>query len=152
MAYKGDALSLFFVSVRSLRGLAALVWYLGGFALLLKGLSLLVAAEMLQPQLVWPWVAVSVGLFLGTLKAKYLFRKSCQKNLDRIAALDRPRLWQFYRPQFFVALTVMISLGAMLSRLAHGDYPFLIVVATLDLSIAVALLGSSYVFWKQKAS
>ena len=50
-----------------------------------------------------------------------------------------------------LALAVMIAAGATLSRLAHGHYPLLIAVATLDLSLAVALLGSSTVFWKQKA-
>jgi len=39
-----------------------------------------------------------------------------------------------------------------LSRPAHGDYPLLIDVATLDLSIAVILLGSSHIFWKQKVT
>jgi hypothetical protein len=50
-----------------------------------------------------------------------------------------------------LALAVMIATGATLSRLDHSNYPFLIAVATLDLSLAVALLGSSYVFWKRRA-
>jgi hypothetical protein len=41
--------------------------------------------------------------------------------------------------------------GATLSRLAHDNYYFLIGVAILDFSIAIALLSSSYVFWKLKA-
>lgn len=45
----------------------------------------------------------------------------------------------------------MILTGATLSRLAHNKYTFLIIVATVDLGLAIALLGSSYVFWKQKA-
>ena len=139
------------VSTRSLKILAALVWYVGGIILLLKGGRLLVEAEALKPEQNWPWLAVFAGLFLGGLKAKYLFSKTCQKNLDRIAALERPRLWQFFRPGFFVMLTVMVLAGATLSRLAHNNYPFLIGVAILDLGIAIALLGSSYVFWKHKA-
>ena len=139
------------VSTRSLKILAALVWYVGGIVLLLKGGSLLVEADALKPEEGWPWLAAVVGLFLGGLKARFLFNESCQKNLDRIAALDRPRVWQFFRPGFFAALTVMILVGAILSRLAHNNYPFLIGVAILDLGIAIALLGSSCVFWKQKA-
>jgi hypothetical protein len=139
------------VSIRSLNILAALVWYVGGIVLLLKGGSLLVEADALKPEQDWLWLAAVAGLFLGGLKAKFLFSKSCQKNLVRIAALDRPRIWQFFRPGFFVFLTVMILAGATLSRLAHNNYPFLIGVAILDLGIAIALLGSSYVFWKQKA-
>ena len=137
-------------STRRLKILAALVWYIGGIVLLLKGSSLLVEAESLRPEQNWPWLAVVAGLFLGGLQAKYLFSESCRKNLDRIAALERPKLWQFFRPGFFVMLTLMILAGATLSRLAHNNYPFLIGVGTLDLSLATALLGSSYVFWKHK--
>ncbi len=138
-------------STSRLKIIAALVWYVGGIVLLLKGSSLLVEAEALKPEQNWPWLAAVAGLFLGGLKARLLFSASCRKNLDRIAALERPKLWQFFRPGFFVMLTVMILAGATLSRLAHNNYPFLIGVGTLDLSLATALLGSSYVFWKHKA-
>jgi len=139
------------VSTRSLKILAALVWYVGGTLLLLKGSSLLVEADALRPERGWPWLAAFAGLFLGSLQAKFLFSRSCQRNLDRIDTLDRPRVWQFFRPGFFAALTVMILAGATLSRLAHNNYPFLIGVAILDLNIGIALLGSSFVFWQQKA-
>jgi hypothetical protein len=131
--------------------LAALVWYAGGMVLLLKGSSLLAEANALRPGQYWPWLAAAAGLFLGGLKAKLIFGKSVQKNLDRIAALDRPRMWQFFSPGFFVALTVMILTGATLSWMAHDNYAGLIGVAILDLGIAIALLGSSHVFWRQKA-
>jgi len=139
------------VSARSLNVLAALTWYIGGLVLLLKGSSLLGEADALKPEQVWPWLGAVVGLLLGGLKAKYLFGKSCRKNLARIAALDQPKIWQFFRPGFFLFLALMILTGATLSRLAHDNYAFLIVMAILDLGIAIALLGSSYVFWKQKA-
>ncbi len=139
------------VAPRTLKILAALIWYIGGIILIIKGPSLLLEADALKPGGIWPWLAAVAGLFLGGLKAKYLFIRSCKRNLDRIDALDRPRVWQFFSPRFFVLLTVMISVGVTLSRLAHGNYLFLIGVGILDLSIGVALLGSSYVFWKQKA-
>jgi hypothetical protein len=142
---------MFVVSARSLKILAALIWYIGGIMLILKGRSLLIEADALKPEQVWPWLAVVAGLFLGGLQAKFLFSKSCQRNLARIDTLDRPRVWQFFRPGFFAALTVMILVGATLSRLAHNNYPFLIGVAAVDLNIGIALLGSSYVFWQQKA-
>ena len=119
--------------------------------LLLKGGSLLVEAHSLKPEQEWLWFAAVAGPFIGGIKAMFLFSKSCRNNLARIDVLDQPRIWQFFRPWFFVALIVMILAGATLSRLAHNNYVFLISVGILDLSIAVALLGSSYVFWKQKA-
>jgi hypothetical protein len=98
-----------------------------------------------------PWFAVGTALLLGGLKARFLFSKSCDRNLARIAALDRPRIWQFFNPGFFVALAVMILTGAASSRLAHNHYSLLLGVAVLDLGIAIALLGSSHVFWREKA-
>ena len=44
----------------------------------------------------------------------------------------------------------MIAAGATLSRLAHGNYGFLIGVAILDLSIGTALLGSSFIYRQKK--
>ena len=138
------------VSTRSLKILAALVWYVGAIILLLKGHSLLVEADAMKPEEAWPWQAAAAGLFLGGLKAKFLFNVSCKKNLDRITALKRPRIWQFFRPEFFIFLAVMILIGLALTRLAQNNYPFLIGVAILDLGIGTALLGSSYVFWGKR--
>ncbi|MGB2897291.1 MAG: hypothetical protein WBB65_14145 [Anaerolineales bacterium] len=139
------------VSARALNIIAALIWYIGGFRLLQKGISLLIEADVMEPGMAWPWIAGIVGFTLGGLKAKYLFTKSIKKNLIRIDALSQPKIWQFFSPGFFAALTIMILAGVTLSRLAHDNYPFLISVAILDLGIAIALLGSSYVYWTQKA-
>ena len=151
LPYGDGKTAMMTVSARSLHILAALVWYAGGSVLLIKGGSLLVEAEVLEPDRIWPWLAGIIGLLLGGLKARFIFGKSIKRNLARIAALDRPRAWQFFSPGFFVALAVMIAAGASLSRLAQDSYPFLISVAVLDLAIAVALLGSSIVYWKQRA-
>jgi hypothetical protein len=88
---------------------------------------------------------------VGLLEARRVFIKSCIKNLVRIAALKQPKLWQFFRPGFFLALAVMIATGATLSRLASGNYLFLLGVAALDMALSTALLVSSIVFWRQKA-
>ncbi len=142
---------MFTVSARTLNILAAFVWYIGGIRLLQKGIDLLIEAESMSPGLAWPWVAGFVGLTLGGLKAKYLFTNSIKKNLIRIDGLSEPKIWQFFSPGFFAALTIMILAGVTLSRMAHNNYPFLIAVAILDIGIAIALLGSSYVYWTQKA-
>jgi hypothetical protein len=137
-------------NTRTLQVLAALVWYIGGVVLLLKGGSLLKEATALQPDRVWPAFAIAASVLLGGLKGLLLFRKSCQKNLNRINDLERPKIWQFFSPRFFALLSLMIFAGASLSRMAHGQYGFLIGVGILDLSIATALLASSYVFWKRR--
>lgn len=125
------------------------MWYVGGIVLLLKGSHLLIEADALKPEEDWLWQVAVLGIVLGGMKANFIFNKSCQKNLDRIATLVQPRIWQFFRIRFFVTLTLMILLGVTLSMQAHNNYPMLISVALLDISIGIALLGSSYVFWKQ---
>jgi hypothetical protein len=85
------------------------------------------------------------------VKARYLFSKSCRKNLARIDELQHPRIWQFFRPRFRIFLVLMILAGATLSRMAHDNYPFLIGVAVLDFSIGIALLGSCCIFWTHRA-
>lgn len=85
-------------------------------------------------------------MWFSGAKAQYLFGGFCRKNLDRIADLDDPQLWQAFRPGFHVFLTTMILLGATLSRLAIGTYPALMALVILDISIAIALLGSIRVF------
>ena len=146
-----DKISMASVPAHILHILAALVWYAGGMVLLLKGGSLLSEAEALDPGRTWPWLGGTIALLLGGLKARFIFGRSIKRNLARIAALDGPRIWQFFSPGFFVALAVMIATGASLSRLAHDNYPLLIAVAVLDLAIAVALLGSSVVYWQRRA-
>jgi hypothetical protein len=138
------------VSRQTLFILAAVVWHAGGIALLAKGASLVAEAESLQPEQDWQWVFAAAGLLLGTLKAHFLFSRFWHKNAARINALDSPRLWQFFRPGFFLMLALMILAGATMSRLAAGQYRPLIGVATLDLSLAIALLGSSLIFWRQQ--
>ena len=138
-------------TARTLRILASLIWYIGGFVLVIKGSSLLLEAKALRAGLFWPPAAAALGLGLGVVKARYIFRRSIYRNLRRIAALPQPRLWQFFSPGFMVALGVMIAAGVPLSRLAHGRYAFLLGVGALDISIGTALLTSSYVYWKEKA-
>ena len=138
-------------STRTLKVLAAVLWYSGAIILLTKGTTLLLEADALQPGRNWTWLTVVLGLSIGWLKVTFIFRRTCQKNLTRISLLSEPRIWQFYRPGFLLFLVAMIVIGSTLSRMAHGNYAFLIAMVTLDYSLATALFGSSVVFWKQQA-
>ena len=137
-------------SPRTLKILAAVLWYSGAIVLLGKGTTLLLEADALQPGRNWTWLTVVLGLSIGWLKVKFIFRRACQKNLARIALLSTPKIWQFYRPGFLLFLAAMIIIGSTLSRMAHGNYPFLIAMVILDFSLATALFGSSYLFWQQQ--
>jgi hypothetical protein len=135
-------------NVRTLTFLAGLTWYIGAFVLLSKGSRLLLQAERINPDQAWPWVALSVGVLIGIVKARYLLVKSCRRNLQRIANLTDPRWWQFFRPRFFVFLAIVITLGITASRQAEGHYVGLNLVAGLDLSVGAGLLFSGVAFLK----
>ncbi len=141
---------MFYSSRRLLILLASLVWYSGAIVLSFKSSRLLIEAHNISPDLLWIWLAVLGGLMIGAIKARYLFKRLCIKNLKRINALKKPRLWQFYRTGFFFFLLAMIILGSFISQLAHGNYPMLITMATIEVSLATALLGSSSCFWQQQ--
>ena len=141
----------FSTSHRTLKVLAVSVWLIGGVMMVRKASELFIEAHVLSSTPAWVWLYILLGVLIGSLKAKFIFRKSIRKNLQRIETLVKPKFWQFYRLQFFIMLAVMISVGVMLSRFAHGNVPFLLGVAVLDLSIASALLISSLVFWEEKA-
>jgi len=138
------------VTTNQLKLLAALLWYSGGVVLFFKGRSLLMEADTLVPDSQWFWLAIVIGILIGSLKIIFIFRKVCRKNLMRIYALSQPKIWQFYRTGFYIFLTCMVLLGSSLSHAAQGNFPFLIGMAILDFSLSVALLGSSYVFWTCK--
>ncbi len=92
--------------------------------MLIKGSSLLVEAYSLKPEQYWPWLAVAVGPVIGSLKGKFIFRKSCLKNLARINTLNHPKIWQFFKPWFFAVLAVMIVFGATMAKLAHTHHNY----------------------------
>lgn len=129
--------------------LAAAAWYVGGGVLLYKGAGYLIAAGDAGP--VWPAAAAGVaGATVGVLRGRTLFLRACRRNLRRIEALEDPRIWQFFRPGFFLALAVMIAGGAALAWLAGTGYWGSVVVGGLELVIALALITSSVAFWRRE--
>ena len=128
--------------------LAALVWYIGGIILFRSGLELTYQARDLRPGESWHWFAVLFGIILGMVQARTIFSRSCRRNIQRIRSLPEPRIWQFFRPGFFLALAVMITSGILLDHFSQGHYYFMLGVAGLDFALTISLLGSSYVFWR----
>ena len=131
--------------------IAAFVWFSGGIALLFKGSALIKSAYLIDSQSVWTFSAPLLGVIAGFLKGKFLFNKSCKKNIKRIRTLVNPRVWQCFRPGMLIFLALIIPAGAWMSSTAAGNYTLLCLVGALDLSISFALLTSCVVFWKLRA-
>lgn len=126
-----------------------MVWYTGVAVLIVKSGGLFLEASREGVNHLYLLMAVLCGIVIGMIKAKYLFYHIGKKNLERISLLTNPKLWQFYRKRFFVFLLLMIGSGEYLSGVAYGQNMALIALAVLELSIAVALFLSSYVFWQK---
>ena len=100
------------VSKSTLKVVSGLVWFSGAIILLLKGASLFAQAIALRPGELWSWLSVAVAILIGGAKARYLFGGFCRKNLDRIASLADPQLWQAFRPgvcAFLIAMVISFS-------------------------------------------
>ena len=139
------------VSSRFVKGLAALVWHVGAVALLAKGTRLLMDAEALDPGRLWLWLVPPAALLIGLLKARFLMLPAARANIVRIDALERPRVWQLYRPGFLVFLVANIVLAKWLIAKSEGHYTGMLLSAAMALTIGIALLGSSFVWWSSKA-
>lgn len=135
------------ISTLHLKLLAAAVWCSGGFVLLYKTFTMASQAMALTGQAAEVVFILIAGLVIGALKVRYLFNRFCTRNLARIDRLKDPKLWQCFRPGFLVFLLLMILFGQYMTAKAAGNYPLLLGMALLDLSLAVALLGSSLTFW-----
>lgn len=137
------------VSHKTLKLLAALVWYTGPVILFSKGAALADGAQELNPEGFGKTFGWLVGIVVGIIKTRYIFLRANRKNLARIDALNTPKIWEFYRIQFFFFLGLMILTGNLLSTYSQGYHGVMVFVAALDISIGTALLLSSYEFWKQ---
>ncbi len=139
-------------SKRTLVYLAAVVWHIGGFMLFRSGYEIINAAINLKPGAPWHWAAIILGIGLGIAQALTIFSRACRKNIQRIKDLKDPKIWQFFRPGFFLALAVMITTGVLLDHFSQGRYYFMLFVAAVDFALTISLLGSSYVFWIESPS
>lgn len=119
----------------------------------MTGSGYIVEAAELRPPSPLPWIGGALGMATGAWRGRRTFARACRRNLARIDALPDPRVWQFYRPGFFVALGVMIAGGAVLRLIAErGGFWALVLVGSLELIIGTALLTSSREFFRRRDS
>ena len=133
-----------------LKVMSAAVWYVGAGVLLYKGSGYLVGAAVAGP--LWPPILAGfAGATVGLLRGRTQFLKACRRNIARIEALERPRLWLIFRPVFFLALGLMFAAAAAFGWLAGTGYWGAVIVGGLEMIIGVALLTSSIAFWTPSA-
>lgn len=133
----------------SLVRLAGLVWFVGVIVLLFKSSGIFIETVNIGAPFALTVTAVMSGLAIGAIKAKYLFIRLCRQNIKRIYALNSPKIWQFYRPRFFIFLFLMIAFGKYAYHISDTNCYLLLLLATLELSISTALLISIKCFWNK---
>ena len=140
--------NLFKASTAFLVRAAALVWVTGVAVLLFKSSRIFMDAAGLGAPIPLVAGAVMAGLVLGLVKGKFMFVPICLKNINRIFALESPKIWQFYRNRFFFFLLLMVSFGQWAQAASAGHSFWMLSLAALELSVGTALLFSFKCFLK----
>jgi hypothetical protein len=135
-------------SRKTLINISAVIWIFGGLVLLLKGILLINAAQFIYPSIIVISAVIIAALLIGLIKGKLLMGKFCKKNIKRINNIVEPKIHQFFEPRFILHLSLMILTGFTLSKLAEGNYSFLLAVGCLDFALSTALLTSTSVFFQ----
>jgi hypothetical protein len=125
---------------RSLGWLAFGLWLLGGVVLLSLGAARLAQAARGETAPVLVAVVAVVGLALGAAKGRFVLRRTAQRNIDRLAALERDqRPIHVYGIRSWVVIGLMTTLSVGLTL---GGVPPLW-RGMVNLAIGAALATSS---------
>ncbi len=129
---------------------AAIIWGIGVMALLTKSsLIFMEAAKKGAPVMILA-LAAAAAVIIGIIKSKTLFIPTCRENIHRIMGLKSPRIWQCYRPRFFLFLFLMVSFGTWAHGAASGSSGWLVLLGGLELSVSTALFLSWKCFLEQR--
>lgn len=118
--------------------LAAAIWLLGAIACGQLSSQLLSAAAVAVNKTSL-YVALSVSVIVGLLLGATLFRRLAMSNIDRIDALNAPRIWEAYRLRFYVLLVLFDGGSVLLTDYLAKSATSRLAVGSVDLAICVAL-------------
>ncbi len=125
---------------RSLGWLAFGLWLLGGVVLLSLGAARLAQAARGETAPVVVAGVAAIGLALGAAKGRFVLRRTAQRNIERLAALDRDqRPIHVYGIRSWVVIGLMAALSVGLTL---GGVPPLW-RGMVNLAIGAALAASS---------
>lgn len=147
-------------SVQAIRA-CGLVWMLGGFSLLRKGLIL--SSELANQgastnavsglyRALLSWLHTSerasiflivLGISLGLLKAKAVMSKAASKNAQRLVGLQQVSLIQIFDPKLWIIIAAMMGLALVMTKIGvPTDWR-----SVVDIAVGTALIqGASHYF------
>lgn len=133
---------MFRVSKHYLILMSGFAWALIGAYLLFMGSNRI--AEFSLP---YSFLFISIAIILGLLKAKYIFFKIVQKNMNRINSYEAEKVsvWAFQKWTSYALIIAMMLMGILIRDL--NIFPNYI-LSPLYLAIGLALLVSSILYFK----
>lgn len=128
--------------------IAAVVWFLGVWATEDTATTLVTLALSSGASARDAYIAFSIGGCAGLFSGALLFSRLARANVERIAALREPRLWDCFRPQFIVWLCVFDGGTVLLQTFVAKDATSRLIMGAVNLAVCVSLATSLlYIFW-----
>jgi hypothetical protein len=128
---------------RSLGWLAFGLWLLGGVVLLSLGAARLAQAARGETTPAIVTVVAVAGLALGAAKGRFVLRRTAQRNIDRLAALERDqRPIHVYGIRSWVVIFLMTALSVGLTL--AGTPPLWRGMVNLAIGAALATSSLNY--------
>lgn len=132
----------FRLNTARLKGLAFLLWFLGGVILAWRGVSFWLSAPQ-TPDVTLLAMLAAGALIIGWGKGQFVLSKTARRNLDRLDAMTRPM-----RPIHVYGLRSWIIIGVMVLISLSLTWFGLDVLwrGAINLGIGISLLISSLVY------
>lgn len=140
--------------------ISGLLWFVIGFVLLSKGINLIVQsmsdidqAYFSLIQIFSPHIGaiksalllVTVGLFIGYIKGRYILIKTVKRVVSRILDLTDPiRISKVYSMGYFLLLLTMVGIGISFRFMPLSPD----IRGIIDLAIGAALMNGSLLYFR----
>ena len=127
-----------------MKGLAFVLWLIGGLILTIRGISFLLDAPE-HPSTAMLALIIAVAMAIGYGKGKFVLSKTSQRNLERIDQFTEPKKpIQVYSVRSWIIIGLMVGISVTLSVL---NTP-LLWRGGINLAIGFALIISSLAYLK----
>ncbi len=93
-------------------------------------------------------LGVLFGLLFGLFQTYILFFRVCRRNLDRILSLEKPLIFNCFRIQFYLFFGTFDTICVIVSEKYAKDTISKTIMASLDMSVSLALCLSIYIFYQ----
>ncbi|MEM8629178.1 MAG: hypothetical protein AAGF04_03825 [Chlamydiota bacterium] len=129
--------------------ISGLLWMVGGFSLLSKGLRLFfegaLSAESSYPSYNLLLIYLTLALLVGFLKGKWVLRRTAERIFQRILDWEGPiSFFQLYDKRTALILLLMMGMGLLMNRLALPP----LYRGWIDLAVGAALIQSACTFFR----